>query len=119
MYTSTACTWRYVTQSPQGRNAARVSGLCRVREGFLFLFLAPHPDRRGTVRLKLQVEIAVLGNSPCEIAVLRFKNGDFTRGIVDFGDFNPYFDMPGPGFRLFCRNMGAMRRLTHVQALQS
>lgn len=58
---------------------------------FFFLFLAPHPDRRGAVRLKLQVEIAVLGNSPCEIAVLRFKNGDFTRGIVDFGDFNPYF----------------------------
>ena len=69
MYTSTAFTWRYVTQSPQGRNAARVSGLCRVREGFLFLFLALHPDRRGAVRLKLQVEIAVLGNSPCEIAV--------------------------------------------------
>ncbi|MCU4300668.1 hypothetical protein FVB44_08195 [Bifidobacterium bifidum] len=40
---------------------------------------------------ELRVEIAVLGNSPCEIAVLRFKNGDFTRGIVDFGDFNPYF----------------------------
>ena len=54
---------------PRGRNAARVSGLCRVREGF-FSFLAPHPDRRGAVRLKLQVEIAVLGNSPCEIAVL-------------------------------------------------
>lgn len=34
-YTDKAFTWRYVTQTPQGRNAARVSGLCRVREGFL------------------------------------------------------------------------------------
>ena len=29
-----ASAWRYVTQLPQGRNAARVSGLCRVRGGF-------------------------------------------------------------------------------------
>ena len=40
---------------------------------------------------KLRVEIAVLGNSPCEIAVLSSKNGDFARGIVDLGYFNPYF----------------------------
>ncbi len=30
-----ASAWRYVTQLPQGRNAARVSGLFRVRGGFL------------------------------------------------------------------------------------
>ena len=28
--------WRYVTQLPQGRNAARVSDLCRVRGSFSF-----------------------------------------------------------------------------------
>ena len=38
---------------------------------------------------KLRVEIAVLGNSPCEIAVFRPENGDFARGIMDFGYFNP------------------------------
>ncbi len=43
------------------------------------------------ILVKLRVEIAVLGNSPCEIAVLSSKNGDFTRGIADFGYFNPYF----------------------------
>lgn len=43
------------------------------------------------ILVKLRVEIAVLGNSPCEIAVLSSKNGDFTRGITDFGYFNPYF----------------------------
>ena len=38
---------------------------------------------------KLRVEIAVLGNSPCEIAVFGPENGDFARGITDFGYFNP------------------------------
>ena len=33
---SIASTRRYVTQLPQGRNAARVSGLLRVRGGFRF-----------------------------------------------------------------------------------
>ncbi|KAB5610144.1 hypothetical protein GBA69_05425 [Bifidobacterium bifidum] len=41
------------------------------------------------ILVKLRVEIAVLGNSPCEIAVLSSKNGDFTRGIADFGYFTP------------------------------
>lgn len=31
-----ASAWHYVTQSPQGRNAARVSGLWWVRGGFLY-----------------------------------------------------------------------------------
>ena len=57
---------------------------------------------------KLRVEIAVLGNSPCEIAVLSSKNGDFTRGIVDFGDFNPYF-----GVR-YARAVGAAVRFMPV-----
>ena len=38
---------------------------------------------------KIRVEIAEIYYSPCEIAVLRFKNGDFTRGIAKNGDFNP------------------------------
>lgn len=41
------------------------------------------------ILVKLRVEIAVLGNYPCEIAVLSSKNGDFTRGIADFGYFTP------------------------------
>ncbi|BBA47676.1 hypothetical protein BBJK_00953 [Bifidobacterium bifidum LMG 13195] len=36
-----------------------------------------------------------MSNSPCEIAVSGSKNGDFTRGIADFGDFNPYFGGSG------------------------
>ena len=49
------------------------------------------PPYAPIILVKLRVEIAVLGNSPCEIAVLSSKNGDFTRGIADFGYFNPYF----------------------------
>ena len=41
-----ASAWRYVTQLPQGRNAARVSGLFRVRGGFLYIFM---PIRSPTV----------------------------------------------------------------------
>ena len=44
---------------------------------------------------KIRVEIAALSNSPCEIAVSGSKNGDFTRGIADFGYFNPYFGGSG------------------------
>lgn len=51
----------------------------------------PPPPICPIILVKLRVEIAVLGNSPCEIAVLSSKNGDFTRGITDFGYFNPYF----------------------------
>ena len=53
--------------------------------------IAPPPPYAPIILVKLRVEIAVLGNSPCEIAVLSSKNGDFTRGIADFGYFNPYF----------------------------
>ena len=49
------------------------------------------PPYAPIILVKLRVEIAVLGNSPCEIAFLSSKNGDFARGIVDFGYFNPYF----------------------------
>ena len=49
------------------------------------------PPYAPIILVKLRVEIAVLDNSPCEIAVLSSKNGDFARGIVDFGYFNPYF----------------------------
>lgn len=52
--------------------------------------IAP-PPYAPIILVKLRVEIAVLGNSPCEIAVLSSKNGDFARGIVDLGYFNPYF----------------------------
>ena len=41
-----ASAWRYVTQLPQGRNAARVSGLFRVRGGFSYM----RPDMSGCVR---------------------------------------------------------------------
>ena len=41
--------------------------------------------RRATIR----VEIAEIRNSPCEIAVFRAQNGDFTRGIAQNGYFNP------------------------------
>lgn len=41
------------------------------------------------ILVKLRVEIAVLGNSPCEIAVFGPESGDFARGITDFGYFNP------------------------------
>ena len=51
----------------------------------------PPPLSAPIILVKLRVEIAVLGNYPCEIAVLSSKNGDFTRGIADFGYFNPYF----------------------------
>lgn len=53
--------------------------------------IAAPPLSAPIILVKLRVEIAVLGNSPCEIAVLSSKNGDFTRGITDFGYFNPYF----------------------------
>ncbi|PVV38263.1 hypothetical protein DD684_05625, partial [Bifidobacterium bifidum] len=49
----------------------------------------PPPLSAPIILVKLRVEIAVLGNSPCEIAVLSSKNGDFTRGIADFGYFTP------------------------------
>ena len=55
------------------------------------LSLFPRPSIAVSHFTKTRVEIAVLGNSPCEIAVLSSKNGDFARGIVDFGYFNPYF----------------------------
>ena len=47
-------------------------------------FVAYRPDPS-----KIRVEIAEIYYSPGEIAVLRFKNGDFTRGIAKNGDFNP------------------------------
>ena len=47
------------------------------------------PPYAPIILVKLRVEIAVLGNSPCEIAVLSSKNGDFARGIADFGYFTP------------------------------
>ena len=55
------------------------------------LSLFPRPSIAASHFTKTRVEIAVLGNSPCEIAVLSSKNGGFTRGIADFGYYNPYF----------------------------
>ena len=40
-----------------------------------------------------------MSNSPCEIAVSGSKNGDFTRGIADFGYFNPYCGAPAHASR--------------------
>lgn len=59
----------------------------------------PPPLSAPIILVKLRVEIAVLGNSPCEIAVLSSKNGDFTRGIADFGYFNPYCGAPAHASR--------------------
>jgi hypothetical protein len=39
--------------------------------------------------LKLRVEIADSGNSPCEIAVFRPQNDHLARGIPDNGYFTP------------------------------
>ena len=39
--------------------------------------------------IKILGEPAEIYYSPCEIAVSRSKNGDFTRGIAKNGDFNP------------------------------
>ena len=64
---------------------------------------------------KLRVEIAVLGNSPCEIAVFRCKNGEFGRGLTEWGGLNPEFGgewgkkRPGGG-----RALGACRTETHA-----
>ena len=64
---------------------------------------------------KLRVEIAVLGNSPCQIAGLRYKNGDLARGITECGEFNPEIreewgkKRPGGG-----RALGACRTETHA-----
>ena len=59
----------------------------------------PPPIYPPIILVKLRVEIAVLGNSPCEIAVLSSKNGDVTRGIADFGYFNPYCGAPAHASR--------------------
>ncbi|THD78146.1 hypothetical protein CPZ58_08565 [Bifidobacterium bifidum] len=49
----------------------------------------PLLQRAPTRSRKLRVEIAVLGNSPCENVAFGPENGDFARGITDFGYFNP------------------------------
>ena len=56
----------------------------------------------------LRGEIAVIRNSPCQMVVLGPENGDFTRGIVQNGDFNPYF-----GVR-YARAVGAAVRFVPV-----
>ena len=43
----------------------------------------------GEQNARRRVEIAEIRNSPCEIAVFRAQNGDFTRGIAQNGYFNP------------------------------
>ena len=48
---------------------------------------------------KLRVEIAVLGNSPCKNVAFGPENGDFARGITDFGYFNPYCGAPAHASR--------------------
>lgn len=55
------------------------------------LSLFPRPSIAVSHFTKTRVEIAVLDNSPCQIAVFGPQNGDLTRGIADFGYFNPYF----------------------------
>ena len=59
------------------------------------LSLFPRPSIAVSHFTKTRVEIAVLDNSPCQIAVFGPQNGDLTRGIADFGYFNPYFGGSG------------------------
>ncbi|BBA48255.1 hypothetical protein BBJK_01829 [Bifidobacterium bifidum LMG 13195] len=49
----------------------------------------PQSVRRSSQVLKLRVEIADSGNSPCEIAVFRPQNDHLARGIPDNGYFTP------------------------------
>lgn len=49
------------------------------------LSLFPRPSIAVSHFTKTRVEIAVLDNSPCQIAVFGPQNGDLTRGIADFG----------------------------------
>ena len=58
------------------------------------LSLFPRPSIAVSYFTKTRVEIAVLDNSPCQIAVFGPQNGDLTRGIADFGYFNPYCGAP-------------------------
>lgn len=41
------------------------------------------------MKSQFKVEIVVLGNSPCKNDAFGPENGDFARGITDFGYFNP------------------------------
>ena len=63
------------------------------------LSLFPRPSIAASHFTKTRVEIAVLDNSPCQIAVLGPENGDLTRGIADFGYFNPYCGAPAHASR--------------------
>ena len=53
----------------------------------------------GRIIPKLRVEIVDICDSPCEIAVLGPESGDLTRGIADFGYFNPYCGAPAHASR--------------------
>ena len=53
----------------------------------------------GRIIPKLRVEIVDIYDSPCEIAVLGPESGDLTRGIADFGYFNPYCGAPAHASR--------------------
>ena len=63
------------------------------------LSLFPRPSIAVSHFTKTRVEIAVLDNSPCQIAVFGSQNGDLTRGIADFGYFNPYCGAPAHASR--------------------
>ena len=63
------------------------------------LSLFPRPSIAVSHFTKTRVEIAVLDNSPCQIAVFGPQNGDLTRGIADFGYFNPYCGAPAHASR--------------------
>lgn len=63
------------------------------------LSLFPRPSIAASHFTKTRVEIAVLDNSPCQIAVFGPQNGDLTRGIADFGYFNPYCGAPAHASR--------------------
>ena len=63
------------------------------------LSLFPRPSIAVSHFTKTRVEIAVLDNSPCQIAVFEPQNGDLTRGIADFGYFNPYCGAPAHASR--------------------
>ena len=71
--------------------------------------------------LKLRVEIADSGNSPCEIAVFRPQNDHLARGIPDNGYFNPCFGawrrLSGLGMvSLRSRGLSGLRRVAEEHA---
>lgn len=63
------------------------------------LSLFPRPSIAVSHFTKTRVEIAVLDNSPCQIAVFGPQNGALARGIADFGYFNPYCGAPAHASR--------------------